>query len=64
MQCKKAKQLILNYVFVSGVTALMAKHAEPSLATTHLTPKFQLLSVAANQEIWWLTTSSITTTYI
>jgi hypothetical protein len=57
-------ELIVNYVFVSGVTALKAMHAEPSLAKTHLISKFQLLSVAANQGIWWLTTSSITTTYI
>jgi len=49
---------------MSGVTALMAKHAEPSLMMTHLIPKFQLLSVAANQGIWWLTTFSITITYM
>jgi hypothetical protein len=63
MQCKKAKQTV-KYIFVSGVTALTAKHGEPSLATTHLIPKFHLLPVAANQEIWWLTMSSITITYI
>jgi hypothetical protein len=60
---KKQNKLIANYVFVSGVSALMAEHVESNLVPTHLLPKFQLLSVAANQGIWWLT-SSITITYI
>jgi len=63
MQKSKTNKQTVNYIFVSGVTALTAKHAEPSLVTTHLIPKFQLLSVAVNQGIWWLTTSSITITY-